>query len=1158
MAVRGCLVLCVLLLAMADVGQADNVAIRYAEPFQLQLPSKTSLRTSKLSQSIVTHGRQFELELQSNEQLLASIGSARRAQLESVSLYKGRLRDRHDSWVRLTTIGDRTFGAIWDGIELYAIEPREDIEPRLQQPLVNRTARSLIYKLSDTEGGEDRICAVHGGNTDSRLLQYNQVVSELRASAAAALIPTTQIEIAIVGDYEFSTFHGFEAAAAMVARMNIVDGIFTEQVGIAIEPTDFIVFTSPSDPFTSSNSEELLGEFGGYRAASPGIRDRGLAHLMTGRDLNGNTVGVAYIGSLCEIETGVSLSEGGITTVDSALIVAHELGHNFGAPHDGEAACSAAPLSYLMAPYMNGSMSFSACSVERMQERASGASCLTPYRYADATVSVPGAPLQAVQGTNFSFPIEVSSTGEVAVRDLVVSVSLDSRIVPSSVSMPAADCSMNGNVVACRLAELAPGESLPMTIVATSDRIGQLPNRVTVSASNDDNSANNSVAFDVNVAVGADAIMSMSPEIVSAFTSSTTSVDIEVTSIGALALNDVSISVRVNGSSVTAASFGGTACDVAGSGANCMLSSIPPGQARILRLDLATGSTAGEYRGTVVLSATNDGNLSNDAFLFRVILQPSRQLDVQITPLQSQLLAGDEIVHTVQVASTGPQAVPDARLHMNSMGVMFESAIPSAGTCQVEDYAISCVLGALDPGEIATIELHSRGFEYADGRVYVYVESFVDDSPNDNHVFAEIGVRHQIDVGISSFGGDRVLEDEVSVYSGRVESFGLSAANNVTISASIPEALSIQTARFGQNDCEIVGNDITCRLSSPLEPGAEAVFDLTYVVAEPAVYRWPFTVSADGDASASNNTLDAYIHVAPYVDASISVDEPLPERIRIDESFVLEFSIETNHRPVSSQSALHVSGLERFTVESIEAPNASCSLELNRVDCQVAALEASTRTPFQIRLRGISYGPAAISIRHFAFDDANPDNNVLAMTTMLFREGDARVIVPQGIVSGTVNEWIDLPPISIAATRTIDNAILEIETEYRDDATPLIATQLHGYCSEYPAMIRCSLGVLEGGSSLDFGLRFAMPRAGNFAVDFRLTADNDVDPTNDAGTVSINIAPAPPPQPPAMSPGPSGGGGGGGGGAAGLPLLFVLLGMLLAYRSPGSIARRRC
>jgi hypothetical protein len=62
----------------------------------------------------------------------------------------------------------------------------------------------------------------------------------------------------------------------------------------------------------------------------------------------------------------------------TALTIAHEMGHNFGAPHDGESgsACATQAGSWLMSPSLNGSSTFSPCTLAQMADDISRATCL--------------------------------------------------------------------------------------------------------------------------------------------------------------------------------------------------------------------------------------------------------------------------------------------------------------------------------------------------------------------------------------------------------------------------------------------------------------------------------------------------------------------------------------------------------------------------------------------------------------------------------------------------------------------------------------------------------------------------------------------------------------------------------------------------------------
>ncbi len=223
----------------------------------------------------------------------------------------------------------------------------------------------VIYRLADTvmPVGEAS-CGLVTLDNFAQLRQQSGEQAYATLAAELAALPATatrQVEVAVVGDFEFSGLSfagGATPEATIAARMNIVDGIYTAQLGIKVVVAEVTVYRDAADPFTSTAvPSTLLSELGTWRGNTAAQRSRGLTHLLTGRDLEGTTVGIAYLGSLCSQRFGAGLTQGTLSEANSALVIAHEMGHNFGAPHDGETGslCEATAQTFLMAPVINGS-----------------------------------------------------------------------------------------------------------------------------------------------------------------------------------------------------------------------------------------------------------------------------------------------------------------------------------------------------------------------------------------------------------------------------------------------------------------------------------------------------------------------------------------------------------------------------------------------------------------------------------------------------------------------------------------------------------------------------------------------------------------------------------------------------------------------------------
>lgn len=163
-------------------------------------------------------------------------------------------------------------------------------------------------------------------------------------------------EIACDADYEFYLDHG-ASMASVSNRIQTVLGTMNAQyeseLGITHEITTILVRSSSNQPYTSTNASTLLGQFRGeWNSNHTGIQ-RDITHLFTGKSINSGTIGIAYIGVICNASYGYGLVESDFNNnfASATDLSAHELGHNWNAPH-----CSCT--SYTMNPFITTANTF--------------------------------------------------------------------------------------------------------------------------------------------------------------------------------------------------------------------------------------------------------------------------------------------------------------------------------------------------------------------------------------------------------------------------------------------------------------------------------------------------------------------------------------------------------------------------------------------------------------------------------------------------------------------------------------------------------------------------------------------------------------------------------------------------------------------------------
>ena len=227
--------------------QAATISLSHHEPLQRLSISGTSVdgsqkigAVSPVEMRFDALGRSFELQLAPNGRLL---DAARDLTGGGVIPYQGKLAGHEDSWVRIVVADGVPAGLIWDGSELFAIERPGDNAVGSDSTIIYRLADAIIAPGSMTCGA--------GGSAMNGGAVYKSLTAELSATTAQAEGAVSQIDIGIVADGEFFARHGNNSNQRIIDRMSLVDGYFSEQVGIQINwPLVQVFPDSATDPFT--------------------------------------------------------------------------------------------------------------------------------------------------------------------------------------------------------------------------------------------------------------------------------------------------------------------------------------------------------------------------------------------------------------------------------------------------------------------------------------------------------------------------------------------------------------------------------------------------------------------------------------------------------------------------------------------------------------------------------------------------------------------------------------------------------------------------------------------------------------------------------------------------------------------------------------------
>ncbi len=193
--------------------------------------------------------------------------------------------------------------------------------------------------------------------------------------------PDKVCEIACDADFEFYQLNGSSVAATQAdveLVLNGVDAIYADDVDIRYEIGTILVRTAEPDPYSSSSPNSLLNQFSSHWNSQQQGVQRDIAHLFTGKDMDGSVIGIASLSVICSQTNGYGLSQSrfSLNFTSRVALTAHELGHNWSAQHcDGDSDCS------IMCSGLGGCTgnvtSFSSSSVAQINAKKNAVNCLS-------------------------------------------------------------------------------------------------------------------------------------------------------------------------------------------------------------------------------------------------------------------------------------------------------------------------------------------------------------------------------------------------------------------------------------------------------------------------------------------------------------------------------------------------------------------------------------------------------------------------------------------------------------------------------------------------------------------------------------------------------------------------------------------------------------
>lgn len=238
--------------------------------------------------------------------------------------WRGKAFGRPDSFVAASIVHGAVEGVVRldSGDELWAIQPLDGA------PAPTGWGRYAVYRETHSLPTPHRCGVV-------QRVHPRQVAPPVTARGSSAALVC---EIALEADSDYLSRLGGSTTAVqndLTSVMNGVDAIFLADAQVTYSITTILIRTAANNPYSTNNGSGLLTQFRNEWVANQTSIQRDVAHLFTGRNISGSTIGIAYLGSICSQTQGFGVSQSRFSSnmTSRVALTAHELGHSWNANH---------------------------------------------------------------------------------------------------------------------------------------------------------------------------------------------------------------------------------------------------------------------------------------------------------------------------------------------------------------------------------------------------------------------------------------------------------------------------------------------------------------------------------------------------------------------------------------------------------------------------------------------------------------------------------------------------------------------------------------------------------------------------------------------------------------------------------------------------------
>ncbi len=645
-----------------------------------------------------------------------------------------------------------------------------------------------------------------------------------------------------------------------------------------------------------------------------------------------------------------------------------------------------------------------------------------------------------IQRGDLTYTIVVTNNGPNAAENVTVSDTLPAGTTFNYASQTKGTCAISYPSYNCQIGTLQAGDSETMIVHIRPDVPGVITNNVSVASSTSDpDTSNNSDSENTTVTpLQADLSVTKSDDIDPIIQRGNLTYTIVVTNNGPNAAENVTVSDTLPaGTTFNYASQTKGTCAISYPSYNCQIGTLQVGESATMTVHIRPDAPGVIINTVGVASSTSDPDTSNNSDSENTTITPL-QADLSVTKSDDidPIIAGGNLTYTIVVTNNGPNAAENVTVSDTlPAGTTFNYASQTKGTCAISYPLYHCQVGTLQVGESATMTVHTRPDAPGVITNNVSVASSTSDPDMNNNSDGEDTTVYVLQADLSvtkSDDVDPVTDGEPLTYTVVVTNNGLDAAENVTLSDTLPVGTAFNFATITQGTCAIGFPLLQCQLGT-LDVGDNVTLTVRVTPSSPGVITNTVSVTSDTDDPATSNNSDSEDTTVNARQADLSVTksddvDPVTEGEPLTYTIIV-----TNNGPheaenVTLNDTLPTGASFKFATIT----QGTCAIDFPLLLCQIGTINAGGTVTLTIRVEPSSPGVITntVSVASDTNDPNTSNNSDSEVTTV---NGIPTVTVANGqcsatnLASGTINLAlfdIDEDPLSLTLASNTNTGLI--------------------------------------------------------------------------------------------------------------------------------------